>query len=142
MTTTTDYQLQAKEYLAKYGIEISIKATNSGKCPPFCDGKHIHGDEYRVTMKRALTGARLTFPFWNSQRDSEQGKAPTAYAVLACAGSDLSCPEEFDEFCAEFGYDTDSRKAEKTFRLCAAFGRKLRAFFDNEEMQAELQTIN
>lgn len=37
---------------------------------------------------------------------------PTAYNVLACLQK--SDPESFDNFCSEFGYDTDSKQAEKT----------------------------
>lgn len=138
----TDYQQQAGDFLRKWGIEFAVRKTNSGKCPPFCDGKHVHGDEHRITLKRPLNGKRLKFPFWNSLRDSEEGKEPTAYDVLACLGSDTSCPDTFEEFRREYGYDQDSRKALALFRRCDTFGRKLRAFFDNEEMAAELRTIN
>jgi hypothetical protein len=141
-TTQTDYELQAKEFLSRWGIEFKVTATDSGKCPLFCDGKHIHGDEHRVILSRAMTGKRLEFPFWNSLNDSQTRKLPTAYDVLACCGSDLSCPDTFEEFCAEYGYDQDSRKASATFKVCSAFGAKLRAFFDSEEMQTDLQTIN
>lgn len=141
-TETPDYDTQAQDFLNKWGLEITVHKTDSGKCPPFCDGEHIHGDEHRITLKRAMTGKRLVFPFWNSLNDSQAGKEPSAYGVLSCIGSDLSCPDTFEDFCAEYGYDADSRKALAQFRRCDAFGRKLRAFFDSEEMQADLQTIN
>jgi hypothetical protein len=32
----------------------------------------------------------------------------------------------FEEWCSEYGYDTDSRKAEKTFNLCNELGKKLK----------------
>jgi len=39
--------------------------------------------------------------------------APTAYDVLACVQKyDIGT---FSDFCSEFGYDTDSKKAEKTY---------------------------
>lgn len=136
-----NYEVQAQDFLSRYNISLTVKPTDSGKCPPFCDGKHIHGDDHRVTMTRALTQKRLTFPFWNSLNDSQEGRAPTAYDVLACCGSDLSCPDTFEEFCAEYGYDTDSRKALATFRRCSAFAAKLQNFFDTEEMRADLQSI-
>ena len=40
-------------------------------------------------------------------------KQPTAYAVLACLTKYE--PGSFANFCSEYGYDTDSRGAEKTY---------------------------
>jgi hypothetical protein len=98
--------------------------------------------DYETGAQAFLTQKRLTFPFWNSQHDSQTCKTPTAYDVLSCIGSDLSCPTTFEDFCGEYGYEQDSRKAMATFKRCATFGEKLQAFFDTEEMQAELQAIN
>ncbi len=142
-TTPTDYEAHATAFLARYGIEMTVKPTDSGKCPPFCDDvKHIHGDEYRVRFWRPMTGKRLVFSFWNSLNDSQAGKLPTAYDVLCCCGSDLGCPQDFTDFCGEYGFDEDSRKAHAMFRRCAAFAVKLNNFFEGEEMQADLQLIN
>lgn len=140
-TQEINYQQQAKDFLNKWGIGFHVKrATN--KCPPFCDGKHIHGDHYQVFLCRPMTGKRLFFPFWNSLNDSQNGKAPTPYDVLACIGGDLTCPDDYAEFCGEYGYDTDSRTAHATWLRCSRFSKKLNDFFDTEEMQADLQTIN
>ncbi len=57
------------------------------------------------------------------------------YSVLARLSSDIYCPETFADFCAEYGYDEDSRKAEQTFRRCLAFSRKLHAFFTEAEIE-------
>ena len=38
----------------------------------------------------------------------------------------------FEEWASAFGYDTDSRKAEATYRACLEFAIKLRAMFGNE----------
>lgn len=139
----TDYETQAETFLNKWGIELSIRPTYSGKCPPFCDGKDcIHGVEHCIKLARPLTGKRLQFPFWNSFSDAQTEKEPTAYDVLACIASDLNCPESFEEFCSEYGYETDSRKAHATWKRCSAFGKKLVAFFGSEEMALELQQIN
>lgn len=45
---------------------------------------------------------------------------PTVTDVLACLTSDAGCVDGtlFEDFCSEFGYDTDSRKAEQTYRAC------------------------
>ena len=49
------------------------------------------------------------------------GTRPALDEVLDCLASDASGIESahsFDNWCSEYGYDTDSRKAEKTWRIC------------------------
>ncbi len=129
----SEYEAQADEFLNKFGMTFKA-AWKSRKAPSWAkDG--IHGDHYRVTIKRK-TGGSLTFDFWGSLHDKRQGKHPNAYDVLACISGDLYCPETFSEFCAEYGYDDDSREAERTFKTASAFMRKLRDFFQDEEIEA------
>ena len=105
----------------------------------WCDGTCSHGDRYRVTISRK-GGGRLGFDFWNSVKDVQNGKEPTAYDVLACISGDVFCPETFKDFCGEYGYDKDSRKALTTFPLVDRFARRLRKFF-NEAERNELGEI-
>jgi hypothetical protein len=72
------------------------------------------------------------FSFWNSKNDQQTGKAPTAYDVLACISSEVYCPDDFEEFCSEYGYDTDSRKAEQTFKAVVKQAESLRRIFTSE----------
>lgn len=44
--------------------------------------------------------------------------------------------QTFEDWAAAFGYDTDSRKAEATFRECDAIGRKLARAFKPDELEA------
>ena len=39
---------------------------------------------------------------------------PTEYDIVSCLTK--SDPGTFEDFCSEFGYDTDSRQAEKTYK--------------------------
>lgn len=137
---TSEYETSARAFLRKHGITFKATRTSENPCPPFCDGKHIHGDCYRVTMRR--NGKRISFRFWNSLNDSQNGKALDAYSVLACCSSDLYCPDTFEDFCAEYGYDLDSRKAESTFKLCLAQKERLEKLFDSEEVRTDLSTIS
>lgn len=55
------------------------------------------------------------------------GAEPTVYEVLSCLASDASaCGMSFEEFCSECGYDSDSRKAERTYKACQRQGAALR----------------
>ena len=79
---------------------------------------------YKVTLR--FGRRRLTVPFFMGPAHS---KEPTAADVLSCIVSDARSGElDFDEFCGEFGYDADSRKAEQTWRACKAMAPRVRRF--------------
>lgn len=55
------------------------------------------------------------------------GVAPDVGEVLGCVARDgEAINQTFEDWCGEFGYDSDSRKAEETYNACIAEGRKLR----------------
>lgn len=67
-----------------------------------------------------------------------QGEKPTAYDVLACLTK--YDPVDFETFCSNYGYDTDSRKAKKTFKAVEKEYVQVVKFFTSEEIE-ELQEI-
>ena len=40
----------------------------------------------------------------------------------------ISNARGFEDWCSDFGYDADSRKAEKTFKVCEHQAKRLRSF--------------
>lgn len=95
-----------------------------------------------ISVSMARGGQKIAFPFGLSVKDTEQIRAgtfeewETLYAVLTCCGSDFFIPDTFGEFCDDFGYDEDSRKALKTFEACRIQSKKLHKIFTDEEVQA------
>lgn len=78
---------------------------------------------YRTRVYIEYKGHRTSFFFHGSIHDYNNGK--TYYNkkefpfILYCFLSDAhSGYLTFDNFCSEFGYDTDSRKAEKIYKAC------------------------
>lgn len=58
---------------------------------------------------------------------NDKPKAPRAEDVISSMALDSSaCNESFDDWCATFGYDTDSRKALETYLACQSSGAELR----------------
>jgi hypothetical protein len=55
-------------------------------------------------------------------------------ASLICDGSAHFDSHAFETWCDDFGYDTDSRKAEATFRTCDETGRKLARALTADEL--------
>ncbi len=137
-----DYEGQAQEFLARFNL--TVKAAFKGdKCPPWEDKDCMHGDRYRVTVKRSLgkAGGRnlstsISFDFWNSVNDMQAGKSPTAYNILACISSDASMSTDPDEVVEELGEMRPSQAV-----TVAKFATRLQAFFTKEEIEA-LAEIN
>lgn len=66
-------------------------------------------------------------------------KKPSAYSILACLTKYDPCT--FENFCSDFGYSEDSRKAEKTYRAVKDEYLNIIALFNDQEL-SELQEIN
>jgi hypothetical protein len=66
-------------------------------------------------------------------------KHPTAYDVLACVTK--WNPGTFENFCSEFGYDEDSRRALKTYKAVCKEWRNISKLFTETELE-QLQEIN
>lgn len=133
-----NYQQQASDFLTKHGISFSAKLANT-KTPSWKDDSRPV-NHFIVTLKQGKK--RVSFDFFDSIANREKGITELdAYSVLSCCSSEIHCPETFEEFCSEFGYDEDSRKAEKTFKSLKKFSDKLKKFFDTEEMRDNLSEI-
>lgn len=137
MKTENQYTKQAEDFLAKFGIKFRATLSDS-KTAPWGDASDYktggYRPHYRVTLSRP--GKRLSFDFWDSVKAGQDGEALSAYSVLSCVSSDIYCPETFADFCAEYGYNEDSRKDEQLFRRASRFGKRLRDFFTEEETAA------
>lgn len=84
-----------------------------------------HGTHpYKVTLR--FQRRTLTVPFFMGPAHSRE---PTAADVLYCVCSDARAADDsFEGWCSEFGYETDSRKAEKTYKACAALAPRVQRF--------------
>lgn len=135
---TVDYNAQAEQFLNE--TQTTFKAELKGHDRYFADDKESR-DIYQITLERkgkkpfvfrfgqsivnsgtdvkgghkesvSFVRSGRTFPI-KPEDFSQKRKAPTAYDVLAS----LTKYEvgTFENFCADFGYDTDSRKTEKIY---------------------------
>ncbi len=144
MKVKSEYDLQADQFCETFTVEVKLT-----KYPPEMqdaphwadDGKH--GNRYRVKVSHpGLSAAKLSFDFWGSIRDREQNKHPSKYDILACLSSDSHCADDFDDFCGDTGYDSDSRKARKLWKRCTKFAKQIRAFFNAEGELDALREIS
>jgi len=129
-----NYQKQAEDFLSSTKTILTI--SYSGKRKHFADDT-----EKRATYLFRLINKKGTYTgrFGQSIAGTEEGKEPTAYDILACMtayniGS-------FADFCSGFGYDGDSRKAEKTYKAVQKEYFGLKAIFTEQQLEklAEIQ---
>ena len=84
-------------------------------------------DGWTCTLKH--NRKQLTVPFYMGQ--GHYGKEPTAADVLSCLISEALSykgARSFEDFAADFGYDPDSRRAEKIYKRCGQIEKKLKIF--------------
>lgn len=152
--TANEYDQQADTFLSRHGLKFRATLSDS-KTPAWAKEGEETGHHYRITIAKKpdytlrdqrgagykLPERRLVFDFWGSVADARKGvTTATAYDVLACISGDAFTPETFADFCAEYGYESDSIKALQQFRRCDRFAKRLRAFFSEAEL-TELSEI-
>ena len=79
-------------------------------------------NKYFVYVTNTDNGEKTRFTFWDSLDNTQRGVVLDGGELLSafyCFVSDVcSGLYSFHEFCGEFGYDEDSRKAERIFNAC------------------------
>lgn len=85
---------------------------------------------WTVTLKNGRK--RMTTAFFTGEALGE----PSTFDVLWCLVSDASgvC-DGFEWFCDCYGYDRDSRRAERIFNQCKTYKRKLEKFLGDSCQQ-------
>lgn len=134
------YHEQAHNFLYDTNSRLIIRLAIPQKCPLWANcsgGKHLHGKHYSIILKSPRD--IYTFDFWGSIKDKQDNKIPSAYDVLAC----LSVYEflDFDDFCANYGYNNDSIKAHKIYLAVLKEQEHLKALYTGEELE-QLNEIN
>jgi len=90
---------------------------------------------YKITLKTPK--GSYTFKF--GQSIASQGKKPTPYDVLSCLTKyDVG---SFEDFCGEFGYDTDRRTTKRIFKAVVKEWENISRIYTTEQI-ALLQEIN
>ncbi len=118
-----------KEFVKENKITIKNEWVDSN--PNMQD---FQGDNWKVTLK--ANGHQLTTYF--SKGYGHHGAEPEADEVLDCLASDAAGYDnarDFEDWASDYGYDTDSRKAEKIYNTIAKQAKKLEAFLGSDLYQ-------
>jgi hypothetical protein len=111
----------------------TVTSTYTGsKAAPWSDGRE-NWNHHNVTVINRDNGKRTRFDFWASIAHPEIDTEYDLMNAFRCFVDDaLAGSMEFREFCADFGYDEDSRRAEKIWNACKRSTAKLTRIYDGD----------
>ena len=115
-----------KQFVKENDVTMDVEYSDYNKNDPeWMDANH-----YKVTLKHN----KKRFTTYFSQGYGIKGE-PKPEDVLNCLASDSASIENarsFEEWAGEFGYDTDSRKSEKIYKVCQKQAEKIKALFGDD----------
>lgn len=86
----------------------------------------------------AKTGKRMLNQLMMNRRKlvdiTREAIKPSAYDILTCMH--VMTEDNFKDWCASFGYDDDSIKAERLYRACVEQDRRMMRLFTQDELEA------
>lgn len=120
--TTVD-KIPMSQFVAETKITLTVEKTSFN---PNMDNS-LKMDHWKVQLKRGPK--RMTIVF--SKGFGHNGEPPTIEEVLDCLASDSASivdSPNFEEWAEDFGYDPDSRQAERTYSAVRAQASRLLVF--------------
>lgn len=138
-----EYTKQATDFLKKANATMNIEFVGLAVNKDWKERERRNLYEITLSTPRGS----MVFDFWDSIHNTEitqlKGKKaaaiPTAYDILACMTK--FDPGTFENFCSDFGYDEDSRTAEKIYFAAQKEYAQLAKIFTPEQLE-EMQEIN
>lgn len=104
----SEYVKQANDFANKFGVKLSVIGE------PEYRKYFVDDREYRFVFKLRLKRNKKQYTFTFGQSIAQGSNEPNLYDVLACLTK--YDPNTFEDFCSEFGYDSDSRNAVKIYK--------------------------
>ena len=81
-----------------------------------------HRETVRGFVAAGMPGAKRVNGHWQAQRQQKPALVGLLHSIVLDSGA---ARQTFAEWCADFGYDTDSRKALATYEACQICAEKL-----------------
>lgn len=118
-----------KQFVAEQQLEMSVLPV---KCNPHMDVQMPRNFECTIGIVGRGYHEPMTVYF---SQGSAHKKNPTLAEVLDCLASDASGVDNarsFEDWANDYGYDTDSRKAERTYHICEKQAQDLKALLGQD----------
>jgi len=119
------------DFVARHNIKIACEwADRNPHMPDWNDANHY---KCKLTMGRK----QMTVYFSQGYGISHEPKTADVLNCLADDSAGVSNARSFEEWAEEYGYDTDSRKAEKAYNVCVKQAARLLSFL-GEDLYSDL----
>lgn len=119
-----------KATFKNYSINATFKGDKSWSA-----SKTENRNNYIVTVTNTENGMKTSFDFWQSIAQPKMKDENDVLNALYCFLDDgIAGKMSFSEFASEFGYDEDSRKAEKIWRTCKRATAKFERIAGNDDI--------
>ncbi len=110
--------------------QIAAELKEVGVTFPNTDDNLLH-NQFTITVLNTKTNSQVAFYFYGSMSDHTAGKTTLdnddLLNAFECFIFDAMAAEStFEDFCADLGYDEDSRKAYKIYEECKESNKKAR----------------
>lgn len=115
--------MNMQEFIEEQGVTMTAERTSEN--PNMDDSLSM--DHWRCVLKRGHERMTLTF----SMGHGFNGEPPTVSDVLPGVQSDTASVENangFEDWCDNYGYDPDSRRAERIYKACERQAKALKRF--------------
>lgn len=130
-TTLEETMGTMADFVTQNNIKIASEyADRNPHMPDWNDANHY---KCKLTMGRK----QMTIYFSQGYGVSHEPEAADVLNCLADDSAGVSNARSFEEWADEYGYDTDSRKAEKTYNVCVKQAARLLSFL-GEDLYDEL----
>jgi len=128
------------------GFKVTAKYQDTVRGFPFEKHDDNYHNAFKVTVIRDKV--RRSFMFYDSAHNHQQGidtlnNDALKHALYSFLSDAQAGEQDFEEFCSEFGYDTDSLTAHRIWRACQETTAKVSGFgLSEQELIDHLNALN
>lgn len=141
------YETEARDFMIRNKIKMSI--TFKDREANRLWNENTIRNRYSVYIQNTDTDEAMRVIFWDSVYNMERNITPTCYDILACLTK--YDPGDYEDFCSEFGYETEienqfgrftrNETAYKIWKACCDEWRGIKRIFGEGETLEELREI-
>jgi hypothetical protein len=118
------------DYVRQQGITLRVTSGPERKR----DDEGWEHDAYRVTLRRPGARPWVRIGYRMGTGHANRGGPEVAEVLNALILDGWTARQEsFEDWCGEYGYDTDSRRAERMYRACRRTGDRMIEFLGGED---------
>ena len=96
-------------------------------------------DQWRVSFTDKIDNRRMSTGFFTgigSRKDGKPEKPKAASVLHSLLMDTYAIDSSFEDWCNDYGYDTDSIKALKTYKACRSIGERMVRVFSTDTIDA------